>query len=111
MNYVVSSISSPFGERVGNDVHTSDIETAVEKWFEFSKEYPTCTSLQPQTQEDGTALLKWALLNFEKLEVWAKEYKCPYKMGWFKETLTAQVNNNKCSMQWEYDELYPFSMG
>jgi len=111
MRYVISAISSPFGEAAGNDAVEHDPENAIIQWFRYSEKYPTCASLQPQTKEDGLALLKWAKHNFNKLEVWAKEHKCPYKTGWLKEQIEKQVEDNKCSMQWEYDELFPFSMG
>ena len=60
MQYVISAINSPFGEPIGKDAHTTDMEDAILRWFQLSKKYPTCTSIQPETIEDGMELLKWA---------------------------------------------------
>lgn len=88
-----------------------DPQNAVIQWFRLSEKEPTFVSIQPQTKEDGIALLKWAADNIDKLEVWAKEHRCPYKTEWLKEQILSQAAEGKCSMQWEYDQLYPFCMG
>lgn len=110
MKFVISSITSPFGEPAEN-ITNNNPESAVLKWFQMSEKYPACTSLQPDTKESGEQLLKWADMNSDKIEAWANIYKCPYKIKWLKEQIRTQVKNNKCSMQWEYDELFPFCMG
>ncbi len=109
--YLILATHSPFGEPVDPGTYEYDPQNALIQWFRYSEKYPTCTSLHPETKEDGIALLKWAKLNFEKLEIWAKEHKCPYKTEWLKEQIVSQIYNNKCSMQWGYDELFPFCMG
>ena len=111
MKFIISAISGPFGEPVCGDIYEYDPKNAIIQWFSLTEKYPTCVSIQPETIEDGKSLLKWADKNFEKLDVWAKEHKCPYKTDWLKEQINMQVNNNKCSMQWEYDQIFPFCMG
>ena len=110
MKYVISAFSSPFGDDVGS-AHEADPENAIIQWFRYSEKYPTCVTIQPETPADGMALLKWVNLNFEKLEVWAKEHKCPYRTDWLKEQVESQIKKGKCSMQWNYDQLFPFCMG
>ena len=111
MKFIISATNGPFGEPVGDDKYEYDCENAIIQWFRLSEKYPTCVSIQPANEKDGLALLKWADMNFEKLEVWAKEHKCPYRIDWLKLEIQKQTNNNKCSMQWEYDEVSPFCMG
>lgn len=110
MKYCISAISNPFGEPV-TDEYEYDPENAIIKWCRYQEKYPTCVSIQPETNEDGIALLKWADLNFEKVEVYMKEHKCPYKTGWIREQVKSQIAKGKSSMQWEYDQLFPFCMG
>lgn len=109
--YVISALNLPFCEPERADAHENDPENAIIQWFRCGEKNPTCASIQAQTKEDGMKLLKWADLNFEKLEVWAKEHKCPYKTDWLKEQISSQVKNKTCSMQWEYDEVFPFCVG
>lgn len=111
MEYKISAITSPFGEPVDYGKTEHDPERAILRWLEYSKKYPTCASIQPQNKEDGLALLKWAKLNFDKLEAYFLKYKCPYKTDWMRDQIDSQVNNNKVDMQWEWDELFPFSIG
>ncbi len=109
--YAISAICSPFGEPTGETIYEDKPEMAVLRWCELSEKYPTCTSLQPQTKEDGMDLLKWVKLNFEKVATYMSLHKCPYKTEWVKEQVESQLSKGKCSMQWERDELYPFCMG
>ena len=104
MKYVISGMCSAYACEY-------DPQNAVIQWFRLSQEEPTCVCIQPKTEEDGMALLKWAEENFDKLEVWAKEHKCPYRIEWLEEEISSQVRKGTCSMQWEYDQLYPFCMG
>ncbi len=111
MEYIISAITSPFGESVDSGTHECDPQKAIIQWFRYSERYPTYASIQPRTREDGIALLRWARDNFEKLETWAKEHKCPYRIEWLREQIESQAEAGECSMQWEYDELFPFCMG
>ena len=108
--YVISAIDSPIGETVGS-AYEYDPENAIIQWCRYSEKYPTCASIQPESKDAGTSLLKWAKLNFEKVEVYMREHKCPYRIDWMKEQIESQVRNGKNSMQWEYDQLFPFCMG
>lgn len=109
--YVVSAITAPDGEPVGIPTFTGDPEAAVLKWFQLSEKYPTCSDIQAQTNEAGLELLKWANTNGDKIAVWAKDYNCPYKLDWLQDQIRTAVKNNKTSMQWEFDSVFPFSVG
>lgn len=109
--YIVSAVTSPFGEPVDYGFRTDDPEKAIEKWFIYNKDYPTCVDIQAKTDEDGRNLLKWADLNLEKLEVMMKDNKCPYKTDWLKEQISARAKSDRKTIQWEYDSVYPFCMG
>ena len=111
MEYVVSAITSPFGEPVGNPLKTKNPEEAIIKWCELSQTYPTCVSIQADSEETGIKLLKWAGLNRDKMDYYLSIYRCPYKPEWVMDQITSQINNNKTSMQWAFDELFPFCMG
>ena len=110
MNFIVSTSHGPFGEP-GPSKKFTDNEKAVLQWFKWQGKYRTCVDIQPETKEDGMNLLKWAQLNMDKVIAWCAEYKCPYKADWLSEQVNKQVNNNRCSMQWEYDSLFPFCEG
>ncbi len=110
MKFIISAVTGSFGELV-RSVNEKDPEQAILRWCEFSEKYPTCVSIQPETKEDGLNLLKWAKLNFEKVETYLNRYRCPYRTDWLKTQIFCQVNNNKTSMQWEYDQLFPFCVG
>ena len=109
--YIVSATTSPFGEQATSAFHTDDPEKAILEWCKLNKKYPTCVSLQAKTTEDGKALLKWANIHSEKVEAYMISNRCPYKTDWMLNNINLQVNNDKCSMQWEYDELFPFCQG
>ena len=111
MRYIISAVTSPFGEPVGDNVTCRDPKTAIEEWCKLGEKYPSCTSLQPETFDDGMVLLKWALNNFAEVEQLLTKYRCPYKPSWMKERIEAQIKNKKTSMQWNYDEIVPFCMG
>ena len=111
MKYIVSAVS-PYGEPLKlSDEPEYDPENAIIKWCLYSKKYPTCVSIQPETKEDGMKLLKWANEHFDKVEVYLREHKCPYKVDWMKEEIASQVQKNEGSMQWDFDQLYPFCAG
>lgn len=110
MKYLISATISPLGE-LAEDAFEDDPKNALIKWFQYSEKYPTCVALQPETKEDGLALLEWAHHNPDQLDIWAKEYRCPYKVEWLKEEVADYVHRGKCSMQWNYDQLFPFCMG
>ena len=111
MKYIVSAVS-PYGEPLElSDEPEYDPENAIIKWCRFSEKYPTCVSIQPETKEDGMKLLRWAEENFDKVEVYLRKHKCPYKVDWMKEEIASQVQTNTVSMQWNYDQLYPFCAG
>ena len=112
MKYVVSAIDSPFGDTVEmSDKPETSPEGAILKWCKLSKKYPTCVTIQPETEEDGMELLKWANMHSDKLEAYMVQHKNPYKFDWIKEQITSQVARGKTSMQWNYDQLFPFCMG
>lgn len=110
MRYMISANAGPFGETV-RLVYETDPEKAVFRWFRYSGQYPMCASIQPKTTDDGLELLQWAGNNAEKLEEWGKKYHCPYRTDWLKEQIEHQVLDNEVSMQWDYDQLYPFCVG
>ncbi len=111
MKYIITA-ATPYGEPCGvTNEPEYDPENAVIKWCRYSEKYPTCASIQPATEEDGMALLKWTERNFERIEVYMEQHKCPYKPDWIKEQVSLQVKKGKTSMQWEYDQLFPFCMG
>ncbi len=109
--YFVSAITEPFGEPVDAGIRENDPEQAFIAWCSYSEKYPTCASIQPHTKEDGIECLKWVSLNFDKAEAYMDKYKCPYKKDWIKEQIESQIRGGRCSMQWEYDELFPFCVG
>lgn len=109
MKYLISASNGPFGETVGS-VYKMDPQDAILQWMRYSEKYPTCVSIQPHTPEDGRSLLQWASDNFAQLDVWAKEYHCPYDKEWLHNEIQAQLSG-KISMQWEYDQLHPFCEG
>ena len=111
MKYIVSAVSQ-YGEplELPNEPEYAP-ENAIIKWCMYSKKYPTCVSIQPETKEDGMKLLKWANEHFDKVEVYLREHKCPYKVDWMKEEIASQVQKSEVSMQWYYDQLYPFCAG
>ena len=111
MKFRISAITSPFGEPVDNGKTTSNPEEAIKQWFVYSKKYPTCASICPETNTDGLELLKWAESNFGKIKTWAEKYRCPYKLNWLQEQITKQITKGDKLIQWEFDEIYPFSMG
>ena len=102
--YIVSGINVP-------TKYENLPQKALLQWFKYSKKEPTCVCIQPKTKEDGFAVLKWANENFSKLEEWADKYKCPYKIRWMEEEIAKAVSAGTCSMQWDYDQLFPFCMG
>ena len=110
MKYIVSAMN-PFGEPCRPTESEHDPENAIIKWCIYSEKYPMCASIQPETKEDGMALLQWANANFDKVELYLKEHKSPYKTDWLKDEISLQIKNNKVSMQWNFDQLYPFCMG
>ena len=110
MEYRISAITDPFGEFAGSAEETNP-EQAILRWCEYSEKYPTCVCIQPKTNEDGIKLLKWAEDNFDKVSTYLEKYNAPYKISWMKDMISAQLKNGKCSMQWEYDQLFPFCMG
>lgn len=111
VTYIISATDEPFGEIMEHETYTSAPADAVKRWFKCSEKYPTCTSLQPATEEAGMEILTWASQNMDQLEEWSKAYKCPYKITWMKEEIEKAAVKNKSGMQWEYDELFPFCKG
>lgn len=111
MKYMVSAITGPFGEPATMPYKSNNPEEAILKWCKLQKDYPTCVSLQAATMEDGLELLKWAQMNFNTVRTYMKDNKCPYKTDWIKDHIDRYVHRRKCSIQWEYDQLFPFSMG
>lgn len=111
MKYLISATISPYGEQAPGSVYKHDPEKAIKEWCRVSEKYPTCASIQPETKEAGMVLLKWAFNNFDKVEGYMKEYKVPYKPEWMKKEIKSYVDKNRNSMMWEYDEIFPFSMG
>ena len=110
MKYVVTAITNPFGESASN-IKCDNPEAAILEWCKQNEIYRTCVSINPATEDDGRALLKWAVANSDKLEAYMKQYHNPYKFEWLIDQVRTQVINNKVSMQWEYDQLFPFCMG
>ncbi len=111
MEYIVTAVTGPFGELAKNPETVHSPELAITKWCKLQYGYPTCVAIQPATKEDGMELLKWADANFDKIKKLMEENKCPYKTSYMKEQIKEQVDKNKCSMQWEYDQIFPFCMG
>ena len=111
MKYVISAITSPFGEPTGGDIVEHDPENAIIAWCRLGEKNPTCTSLQPESEKAGMELIRWAYKNFDKIEIWTRQHKCPYKSEWMKARIESQLKNEKTSMQWPYDEIVPFCMG
>lgn len=110
MKYMILATAVPMGENTGL-VYEDEPQKALMTWFRYSQKYPTCVAIQPETKEDGLALLEWAHHNPDQLDIWAKEYRCPYKIEWLKEQIAEQFKEKRCSMQWNYDQLFPFCMG
>ena len=111
MKYLISATISPYGEQAPGRVYKHDPEKAIKEWCRVSEKYPTCASIQPETKEDGQALLKWALNNFDTVKTYMREYKVPYKPEWIEKQLRRYVEANRNSMMWSYDEIFPFCMG
>ena len=86
-------------------------EKAVEKWCRYSQAYPTCTAIQPKTKEDGMSLLKWAAANEAAVRELLQRYKTPYRADWIMETVRRYASEGRTPMQWDGDQIYPFSMG
>ena len=110
MRYIVSA-TDPFDGPLACDKVEYDPENAIIAWCAMGEKYPTCASIQADTEEAAFKLLTWAKTNFERVEVYMTEHKCPYKTEWIKEMVEAQAENGKSSMQWKYDQVFPFCMG
>ena len=109
--YMITGTRTPFGEPAMPVIREEEPEQTLYQWFVWGAKYPTCVSLQPQTPQDGMLLLTWANANWSKVEQWAQVHKCPYRLDWLHEQVAKAVSRGACSMQWEWDELFPFCMG
>ena len=109
--YVVSAITAPDGDPVGAPTFTDNPEVAIRKWFQLSEKYPTCCDIQARNTDAELELLKWANANDDKIVVFATDHHSPYKLGWLQDHIRTAVNNNKPSIQWAYDAVFPFCMG
>lgn len=110
MKYIVTAISDPFGEMEGQTEYNAP-EKAIEMWCKMSKKFPTCVAIQPETNEDGISLLKWAKENFNQVKEWMAEYKCPYKIEYIQKSIDEVLNKERPCIQWKYDQLFPFCYG
>ena len=109
MSYLVSVVM-PFGGIV-KEAYEKDPEKAILRWCRYSRKYPTCVSIQPEAQEGGKILLRWASDNIEKVREYLTENKSPYRIDWMIEEIQQQARDGRTSMQWDGDQLHPFSVG
>ena len=109
--YIVSAITLPFGEPVGDDLYTDNPEEAVKRWFELQAQYPTCVNIQASNNKTAKELLTWADTNSDRIDaLWRDTEKFPYKLHWLKNAVKRMLAKDS-PLQWEYDMLYPFCMG
>ena len=116
MNFYVSVTALPYcgidsaaAQRL--DTIEDNPEKAIRKWCELSKSYPTLVSIQPGSRRDGLSLIRWAAENFEKVKRILTEYTCPYRIDWMITEIRRQAEAGTTSMQWDGDQLHPFTMG
>ena len=110
MKFIISA-TNPYGEELGRIIHESEPEKAVLAWYRTGKKYPACAAIQADNEASAFKLLEWADRNQDKLEAYAKEYRCPYKPDYLKESISGYVRRGKSSMMWEYDMVSPFDIG
>ena len=111
MKYLVSAINDPISfEPIGQPRELDTPKTALEEWFKLNKKHPTCTSLQPQTNDDAREVLIWASKNRDIIKSWTTRYNCHYKIDYLLKFIDDGLNKEKL-ISWEYDELFPFCMG
>ena len=108
--YIISATESPFGE-IADVARFDSAEEAIIKWCELTQIYPTCVSLQAQTDDDARALMQWAFLNDDKMKAYLSKYNVPYKANWFMGQIRSKLSNGGQLIQWGYDEVYPFCKG
>ena len=112
MKFLLSAVNAPFREPVSTPkTPVTDPEIIIKRWCRYSKKYPTCVAICPETKQDGLALLNWAKEHFDVVEKYMLQYNCPYKVSWIRDTIDLYVAKNETSMQWDYDQLSPFSFG
>ncbi len=109
MPYTITSMTL-YGEPLDNIVRKTP-ESAVRTWFRIGKKNPLFTSLRPATPAEGMTLIKWAAAHPDRIDEWAEKYHCPYKTSYLKDEIAKAAKKGGCSMQWDYDELHPFTMG
>ena len=85
MSYLVSVVM-PFGGIV-KEAYEKDPEKAILRWCRYSSKYPTRVSIQPEAQEGGQILLRWASDNIEKVREYLTENKSPYRIDWMIEEI------------------------
>lgn len=110
MEFIISA-TSPCGEELGSNVREQDPEKAILAWCRIGQEYPTCASIQADSEKSAFSLLKWADKNADKVRAYLDRYKSPYKPDYILDSVSGYVRNGKSSIQWDYDIVSPFSFG
>ena len=111
MRYIIS-VTEPGGyETAEAPVVEHDPQNAIIAWFRLGERYPTCVAIQADSEGSAFELLKWAGANRDKMEVWMKEHRCPYRSIFLFDSISSYIKQGRSSMQWEYDQVSPFSFG
>ena len=83
---------------------------AIELWFKKGKQYPTCVSIDPQSDKEAREILQWAVDNESTIRSWCSQYNAPYGFDYMMNGIKKQLGKSKI-LGFSYDMLYPFDMG
>ena len=110
MKYIISGDAGGYYAE-DPDVTEYDPRNAAIAWCRMGEKHRTCASVMADTEEAAYALITWAYENFDELRVYMEEHKCPYKPEWMYKVIESQVEKGHSSLQWEFDQVEPFSFG
>lgn len=109
--YIVEAINNPVEwEVVLHDEFNRPID-ALKKWCELEEDYPTCVTIRLATKNDGLEFIRWCHNNWETVETILSRVDLPYQISFMKEVIEGYWKRNKTSMEWDGDEISPFSFG